>query len=147
MSGSSQVESPEMNIRKLSLKAGLAAALLLAGTAASFAAAAYATAEVNVRRGPGTSYGIVDQLYRGESVDVRGCQDGWCRVTRPGPDGWVSANYLARDRYDDDVDVDFYLNVPRARPFVRPPVRPFVRPYRPNSVCLGGPNASFCIYD
>jgi uncharacterized protein YraI len=133
-----------MTLKSISIKAALAATLFLAGTAASFAASAYATGEVNVRRGPGTSYGVVDQLYRGESVDVRGCEDGWCRITHSGPDGWVSASYLARDRYNDDYDVDFYIDAPRVRPLR--PLRPF-RPWRDNSVCIGGPNASFCVYD
>ena len=144
-----------MSIKSISLKAGLAAALLLAGTAASFAASAYATGEVNVRRGPGTGYGVVDQLYRGESVDVDGCRGGWCRITHSGPDGWVSASYLGRDRYNDDdfydndvdVDVDFFVRAPRQH-------RPWRnnRPWRDDrwhddTVCIGGPNATFCISD
>ena len=42
-------------------------------------------------------------LSRGERVDVQGCRGSWCRVSKPGPDGWVSANYLdAGGYYDDD---------------------------------------------
>jgi hypothetical protein len=138
-----------MNIKKTALTAGFAAALVLGGTAASFAVDAVATGGVNVRSGPGTQYAVVDQLYRGENVDVSRCTGGWCRVSHSGPDGWVSANYLARggndDFYDDhdDVDVDFFIG----RPHYRPHYRPYHRPWRDNSVCFGGPNARFCFSD
>ncbi len=60
------------------------------------AAAVEATAKsaVNVRSGPGTGYGKVDVLFGGEEVDITECQGNWCYVEHPGPDGWVSANYL-----------------------------------------------------
>lgn len=121
-----------------------AALLLLAGTAAASAATAFAATSVNVRSGPGTGYAVVDTLRRGERVDVEFCRGVWCSVSKPGPDGWVNANYLTqdyrRDRWDDDED--FYL-------FDRPvrPVRPFYRPWYRSQVCLGGPNASFCLWD
>jgi hypothetical protein len=71
----------------------LAAGLAMGATSAM---AAQATGSVNVRSGPGTSYGVVDQLYRGETVDVRECRtNGWCYVIHSGPDGWVSRNYLS----------------------------------------------------
>lgn len=136
-----------MSIKSIALKAGVAGALLLAGTAASFAASAVATSGVNVRLGPGTQYGIVDQLYAGEQVEVYGCQGSWCQISHTGPDGWVSANYLTRGDgyYDDDYyeGPDFIIRSPR------PSYRPWYgRPYprRPySSFCVGGPNARFCI--
>jgi uncharacterized protein YraI len=135
-----------MSIKRNALRVGLVAALFVAGTAASFAAAAYATGSVNVRQGPGTGYRVVDQLRSGESVDVRGCTGGWCRVEHSGPDGWVSSSYLTRDYYQDDEfydddEADFFLDAPRR-------TRPHFFPRRPsNSVCIGGNNASFCITD
>ena len=121
-----------------------AALLLLAGTAAASAATAFAATSVNVRSGPGTGYAVVDTLRRGERVDVEFCRGVWCSVSKPGPDGWVNANYLTqdyrRDRWDDDED--FYLFDRRVRP-----VRPFYRPWYRSQVCLGGPNASFCLWD
>ena len=72
-----------------------AAALVLIPAAAS-AAPAEATASVNVRSGPGTSYGVVDVLSPGEDVDVLGCRSGWCFVQKSGPDGYVSSSYLRR---------------------------------------------------
>ncbi|GHA16834.1 hypothetical protein GCM10007989_10010 [Devosia pacifica] len=61
---------------------------------AAQAAPATASANVNVRSGPGGSYGVVDVLQRGQRVEVDRCQGSWCYVVKPGPDGWVSSNYL-----------------------------------------------------
>ena len=125
----------------------LASALLALGLGATAAqaAAAYASSSVNVRAGAGTSYAVVDVLRPGERVDVEYCRGTWCYVTKPGPDGWVSASYLGADRYDDDYfdddDVDFYvIERPRLR------YRPFY-PYYRSQFCWGGPNASFCFRD
>lgn len=143
-----------MNMRRIALKAALTGALLLAGTAVSLAASAEATSSVNVRQGPGTQYGVVDQLYAGEEVDVQGCQGGWCRIEHSGQDGWVSANYLSRGGYsgDDYYDngPDIIIRAPRYhRPLPPPPryYRPYrhSRPYYDNSFCFGGNNAQFCI--
>lgn len=78
----------------------------------SAADAAEARLSVNVRSGPGTSYRIVDRLFRGEDVNVRRCKsNGWCYITHPGPDGWVSARFLvSNDVYDD------YFGGRRVRP-------------------------------
>jgi uncharacterized protein YraI len=134
-----------LNRKLLPAMAG-AALLLVAGTAAASAATAFAASSVNVRSGPGTNYSVVDTLRRGERVDVEFCRGVWCSVSKAGPDGWVNARYLTqdyrrdRDRWDDDDD--FYL-------FDRParPIRPHFRPFYRSQVCLGGPNASFCIWD
>ncbi len=141
-----------MTMKKTALTAGLAIGAVLLSTAASLAA--YATGSVNVRRGPGLDYGVVDQLRRGEWVDIDRCIEGWCRINHSGPDGWVSARYLTRDAGFDDGgywdDDDRYDD---GGYWVRPgrPGRP-MRPYRPwrdprAQVCVGGPNASFCISD
>ncbi|HEY0918652.1 SH3 domain-containing protein [Devosia sp.] len=81
-----------------------AAALLCMGTAA-LAVDAVATAGVNVRTGPGTGYSIVDQLIRGELVNIRECSsNNWCFVEHDGPDGWVSAAYLtAAPDFEDEA--------------------------------------------
>lgn len=72
-------------------------ALLGATTLASAASIpAYAKSAVNVRTGPGVGYNKVDTLFAGENVMVRECQSGWCYVDHSGPDGWVSANFLAQ---------------------------------------------------
>ncbi len=59
------------------------------------AAPAVAKSAVNVRSGPGTNFAKIDVLYAGEEVTITQCQGGWCYVKHPGPDGWVSKNYLA----------------------------------------------------
>jgi hypothetical protein len=87
---------------------------LLAGLCAlpTAVSAAEARLSVNVRSGPGTGYRIVDRLFRGEDVNVRRCRsNGWCYITHPGPDGWVSARFLVSNNLDDD-----YLGGRRVRP-------------------------------
>ncbi len=131
-----------MSLKRKFLALGIAATAFFGTGAAALAASAYATSNVNVRSGPGTGYGVVDVLRRGEGVDIDYCRGSWCRVVKSGPDGWVSASYLARDRYDEDDD-SFYIERPRRH---YRPWRP-VRPSWGSSACIGGPNASFCIYD
>jgi uncharacterized protein YraI len=135
-----------MSLKRTALTFGIAVAALVGSTVAALAVPAFATSNVNVRTGAGTGYGVVDVLRRGERVDIDYCRGSWCFVNKSGPDGWVSASYLSRDRYDDDFyddDDDFYID---EGPFYRPyrPYRPYF--YRPrSSACIGGPNASFCI--
>jgi len=142
-----------MSFKHKALALGVALAALCATTAGAYAATAFATSPLNVRNGPGPQYRVVDVLRRGEAVEVDYCQGTWCAISKPGPDGWVSANYLSRsgryddysdDFYDDDYyDDDFYIE--RRRVIRR---YPLIRPYDPSfSACVGGPNASFCISD
>ena len=64
-------------------------------TTAALPASFAAKVALNVRSGPGTSYGVVDILYAGEVVKVTKCvSNGWCYIEHTGPDGWVSSNYL-----------------------------------------------------
>ncbi len=86
---------------KIKTTAILISATLVALFGATVAASAantpaYAKSALNVRTGPGVNYNKVDTLYAGENVMVRECQRGWCYVDHSGPDGWVSANYLAQ---------------------------------------------------
>lgn len=77
----------------------VAAALvpLLAGGAV-FAAqpVAVATADVNMRAGPGTQYPTVAVIPYGDSVFVFGCTSGttWCDIAWGNARGWVAATYL-----------------------------------------------------
>ncbi|MAY62340.1 MAG: hypothetical protein CML29_09015 [Rhizobiales bacterium] len=53
---------------------------------------------LNVRVGPGSDYGIVDELPAGScgvSVLER-CQDDWCVVRQGSSTGWVSMRYITR---------------------------------------------------
>lgn len=154
-----------MALTKKLMAAGLAAMALIATAGAALAAPAYVTGNVNVRSGPGTSFGIVDTVRRGERVDVQQCRGRWCYVQKRGPDGWVSANYLERSGHPGWHDDDYYDRPPVYHP--RPPRPPHwnprpprpphwdPRPPRPHyphypqrsggSVCIDGPQGYFCV--
>ena len=72
------------------------AALLAITPAAAIAAEGMATADVNMRAGPGTGFPVVDLVPDGAHVDIHGCLkgDAWCDVSWNGDRGWVSAQYL-----------------------------------------------------
>lgn len=90
---------------RLGMSAALAAASILVSAGAALAVEAEAKSAVNVRTGPGTSYGIVDQLTAGEVVEITECSpSGWCFVEHSGPDGWVSASYLTAAGGDEEVE-------------------------------------------
>lgn len=56
---------------------------------------AYATTNVNLRSGPGTSYDTIGSLGTDEGVTVIGAEDGWLNVELSnGAEGWVSGNYI-----------------------------------------------------
>ena len=115
-----------MALSKKLMAGGLAALALLATAGAAMAAPAFATSNVNVRSGPGTGYGVVDALRRGEQVDVQECRGSWCFIEKRGPDGWVSASYLDRGR---------------PMPLPQP-----IYPGNPGgNVCFNGPNGYVCI--
>lgn len=90
---------------------------LVASTAAALAAPANATTTLNIRSGPGTGYGVVDTLYKGEAVEVTECvSNGWCYIEHSGPDGWVSSKYLVANtgpapEPKDDPDINFGFGV------------------------------------
>lgn len=73
----------------------VAAAAAVVFLPAAQAAPGTATANVNVRSGPGTSYGVTNTLRRGDQVDVQRCQGSWCYVQGRGFAGWVSSGYLS----------------------------------------------------
>lgn len=106
---------------------------------AAQAAPGTVTSNVNVRSGPGTNYAVVDTARRGEQVDVQRCQGSWCYISKPGPDGWVSANYLSaggRPVNPGQPGISFGFNLGPNGPNVnigigdpqRPPRPPVVRP-------------------
>lgn len=154
--------------RKL-ITSTLATLAVLATTVAAAAAPAIATGNVNVRSGPGTGYGVVDALRRGERVDIQYCRGSWCFVQKRGPDGWVSANYLSSGGGGGGWDDDYYDPTPSRPPQWNPrpprpphwnpnpgrpphwnpgpPPRPYPQPYPSNpgaSFCFNGPNGYFC---
>lgn len=96
----------EMSISKTIVgAAAFAACLLSAGSVLAVEAAAKSA--VNVRTGPGTSFGIVDQLTAGEIVNVTECApSNFCFVEHNGPDGWVSANFLTAIEDEEEEDME-----------------------------------------
>lgn len=75
---------------------GLAAVLSCAATAGALAADGFATANVNLRAGPGTDYPRVATLNPGTPLEVYGCLNGWgwCDVNWNGYRGWVAGSYV-----------------------------------------------------
>lgn len=59
---------------------------------------AYTRADLNLRVGPDTGYGVIDVIPYGDPVHVLGCLDGveWCDVEWYGLRGWVAAYYLVQ---------------------------------------------------
>ena len=80
-------------------------AALLVGAACAFAvssalaAPGNATANANIRSGPGLGYGVVDTLETGEYVIVLDCGASWCEVHHIGADGWVYRKLLINPYY------------------------------------------------
>jgi uncharacterized protein YraI len=70
------------------------AALILSGSIAA-AAPATVSADLNMRSGPGTEYGVVATIPAGATVDVGGCTGSWCEVNYRGASGFASASYLS----------------------------------------------------
>ena len=70
-------------------------AVLLATNAEAYSG--LATANINLRTGPGTQYPSMGRIPNGVLLNVAGCTSGygWCRVNYAGLDGWASSNYIA----------------------------------------------------
>lgn len=93
----------EMTIKRAMAAAAMIAASLLICSTAALAVEAAAKSPVNVRTGPGKTFGIVDQLTAGEVVNVTECApSNFCFVEHDGPDGWVSANFLTSVEDDEE---------------------------------------------
>ena len=76
----------------------LAAGLALTATAA-LAAPGIASVNANVRSGPGTGFGVVDTLTKGEYVIVKKCGASWCTISHIGKDGYVSRALIYNPYY------------------------------------------------
>lgn len=82
-------------MRNVIVAACIAVLSSLVAVSAPQAATTTALSTVNVRSGPGTNYSLLGNLVGGQVVNVIRCQDNWCLIDSVGPDGWVSAEYLA----------------------------------------------------
>ena len=90
-----------IQIKRALLRAATAAAIICTAAViltpvTASAASATASANVNVRAAPSTTARVVDRLTAGETIDVRGCREGWCYIEHNGPAGYVSASYVRR---------------------------------------------------
>ncbi len=56
----------------------------------------YASANVNVRSGPGTQYSVVGSLSSGQAVTVTGSSGNWYRINWSLGSAYVSASYLSQ---------------------------------------------------
>jgi uncharacterized protein YgiM (DUF1202 family) len=54
----------------------------------------WASAEINVRTGPGTSYDIMGQLYKNEKLEVFNMVNGWAQILFENVEGYVSSDLL-----------------------------------------------------
>ncbi len=80
-----------MNIARLA--AGVAV-LTAIGTGLAAAKSTAVTADVNLRKGPGTDSEIITLIPKGTMVDIGTCANGWCMVTFNGMDGFSIQNNL-----------------------------------------------------
>ena len=53
---------------------------------------------VNVRKGPGTSFGKIGQLSRGAQVQGLTSKDGWTEISSSVGKGWMSSKYLSSQK-------------------------------------------------
>jgi len=122
-------------------------ALLLVAPLLAHAADGFATANVNLRAGPDTSYPLIATIPVGTQMAIQGCTDGWewCDVIAFGNRGWIAGNYLQYNYQNQRVLVPAYgaqIGIPivsfvigsywdsyyRNRPFYRDRSRWYARP-------------------
>lgn len=122
-------------MRKIAFSLALAVGLLGAGAANAWTA--QATADINMRSGPGTGYAPLLVIPRGAVVEAGACSS-WCQVFFAGYRGFVSARYLAPvgggGYYQPAPPPPPVVVVPP--PYYRPAPPPYYRPgpppgYRP----------------
>ena len=61
---------------------------------------AYITGSVNMRKGAGTSYGIIKVLTRGTEITFYSLTDGWYYVKAGDTEGYVSSKYVTTDKIE-----------------------------------------------
>jgi uncharacterized protein YraI len=52
------------------------------------------TGDLNLRSGPGPNFGVLTVLPGGATVNVVGCNGGWCRIAWREGFGYASSSYL-----------------------------------------------------
>ena len=58
----------------------------------------WASGEVNVRTGPGTTYDIMGQLYKNEKVEIFDVVNGWAQILFENVEGYVSNDLLLTEQ-------------------------------------------------
>ena len=90
----------------MSLRSLLFVLAALAGLAmATQAEARVTTGVVNMRTGPGVSYGVITMVPAGVYVPVHSCSGSWCSISFAGRRGWISANFLSGTGYNRGVGI------------------------------------------
>jgi len=56
------------------------------------------TAEVNLRKGPGTDTDVITLIPKGSTVEVTGCTNGWCQIKFNDQEGYAVAQNLGGPR-------------------------------------------------
>jgi len=96
-----------MRHRYLSSVAAIAFSVAMAGTALAQSAVATATADLNVRSGPGPEYEVIGVIPVDGEVGLEGCIENskWCQVDANGVRGWAYSDYLIAEFSGRDVVV------------------------------------------
>ncbi len=132
-----------MKLRHVILPITIIMFSVISSISAPYAAPATATLALNVRSGPGIKYSVIDTLKAGQQVNSTGCENGWCYIVKPGPNGWVSEIYLRMGgpQRPDPVlqNLPFQLKQPQSTPPQLPwlfkpaqpdqPSRPVAKPF------------------
>jgi uncharacterized protein YraI len=81
------------------LLSAMAGALALMGGTALAETPVSATADLNVRAGPGPQYPVIGVLAAGQSATLSGCLQGskWCTIAEAGGQGWIYSDYVTAD--------------------------------------------------
>lgn len=83
-------------MRKIFVTLASALTCVIGASAASAAAPAVATTNVNLRAGPSTHFPVVSVVPAGAALVTLGCLPGytWCDVNFAGTRGWLAARYI-----------------------------------------------------
>lgn len=100
---------------------------------------------LNVRSGPGTSYGIVGQARNGERYDVTGKNQAgsWYEINFNGRTGWVAGQYVRIEGDPGAIQVAANIPAPPVQP-TRPPA-PTAAPQPPAPAPTPAPSFPFSL--
>jgi len=101
-----QIKTKE-NQMSMTFKLGTTLVGMLLASSAHAQTAATAATDLNLRAGPGVSYGILSVIPAAQAVTVDGClaESNWCWVGHDGVSGWASGDYLVTM-----IESPIYLN-------------------------------------